>query len=76
MEPQFKELSLEEVIRQVAKIYTGMEINIHGGVKIVGDERLLRDMFFNLFNNSSENPKGMGLGLAIVKHIAELHGWR
>ncbi len=54
VEPQFKELSLEEVIRQVAKIYTGMEINIHGDVKIVGDERLLRDMFFNLFNNSLE----------------------
>ncbi|MFN4012709.1 MAG: sensor histidine kinase [Aquificaceae bacterium] len=56
VEPQFKELSLAEIIKQVAKIYTGgvIEVDIKGDIRIVGDERLLRDMFFNLFNNSLE----------------------
>ncbi|MFN3947401.1 MAG: ATP-binding protein [Aquificaceae bacterium] len=54
VEPQFRELSLAEVISHVAKIYTGIEISVQGDARIVGDERLLRDMFFNLFNNSLE----------------------
>lgn len=54
VEPQFKELYLGDLIKQVSKIYEGLEIQIEGDMKITGDERLLRDMLFNLFNNSLE----------------------
>ncbi len=54
VEPEFKELNLTDLIRQVARIYEDLMIEVNGSIKVVGDERLLRDMFFNLFNNSLE----------------------
>ncbi|MCY0866416.1 MAG: HAMP domain-containing protein [Aquificaceae bacterium] len=54
VEPNFKELELGDLIRQVASIYEGIRIEVEGNLRVMGDERLLRDMFFNLFNNSLE----------------------
>ncbi|MCX8060828.1 MAG: ATP-binding protein [Aquificaceae bacterium] len=54
VEPQFAELQLEELAQQVARMYGDMQVQVEGKLRILGDERLLRDMFFNLFNNSLE----------------------
>jgi len=54
VEPNFRELELGDLIRQVASIYEDIKIEVEGSLKVIGDERLLRDMFFNLFNNSLE----------------------
>ncbi|MDW8066432.1 MAG: HAMP domain-containing protein [Aquificaceae bacterium] len=54
LEPQFSQLELGELIREVARIYQDLKIEVSGELKVVGDERLLRDMLFNLFNNSLE----------------------
>lgn len=62
VEPEFKELNLAELIKQVARIYEDLRIEVNGNIKVIGDERLLRDMFFNLFNNSLEwGAKGVWL---------------
>jgi two-component system nitrogen regulation sensor histidine kinase NtrY len=53
-EPQFGEVDMGATLRQMAGLYEGLEIEVMGELKLVGDERLLRDMFFNLFNNSLE----------------------
>ncbi len=53
-EPQFKDVDLGDLLRQVSRLYEGLSIEVYGSLKVAGDERLLRDMFFNLFNNSLE----------------------
>ncbi|MCS7308101.1 MAG: ATP-binding protein [Aquificaceae bacterium] len=52
VEPEFKELYLGEVLRNVAKMYEDLKVEVRGDLKVLVDERLLRDMFFNLLNNS------------------------
>ncbi|MDW8032931.1 MAG: HAMP domain-containing protein [Aquificaceae bacterium] len=54
VEPQFKELEVEELIKQVARMYEGLQVSVEGRLRITGDDRLLRDMLFNLLNNSLE----------------------
>ncbi len=63
-EPQFRELDLGEMLRQMSKLYEDLSIQVVGSLKVVGDEGLLRDMFFNLFNNSLEwGAKGVWVEL-------------
>ena len=38
----------------MASIYEDIKIEVEGSLKVIGDERLLRDMFFILFNISLE----------------------
>ncbi|MCS7171438.1 MAG: HAMP domain-containing protein [Aquificaceae bacterium] len=54
VEPRFTELELGELIRHVARIYEDLKVNVDGSLRVLGDERLFRDMLFNLFNNSVE----------------------
>ncbi len=53
-EPQFREVDLGELLHQMARLYEGLSVEVSGSLRVLGDERLLRDMFFNLFNNSLE----------------------
>ncbi len=53
-EPQFREVDLGELLHQMARLYEGPSVEVSGSLRVLGDERLLRDMFFNLFNNSLE----------------------
>ena len=54
--PKFREMTLSEVIEDLKKIYssTGLEITLRGDRKITGDPDMLREMFYNLINNSIE----------------------
>lgn len=54
VEPNFENINLKELLLEMVKLYTDMRIEVKGDLQMLGDRRLLRDMFFNLLNNSLE----------------------
>ncbi len=54
IKPDFSRLDLGQLLRNIGRLYSQLEINVSGSLEVMGDERLLRDMFYNLLNNSLE----------------------
>lgn len=54
IEPKFEPLSLKELLTDIGRLYSGLELRIEGDAVCMADRRLLRDLFLNLFNNSLE----------------------
>ncbi|SHK45600.1 sensor histidine kinase [Thermocrinis minervae] len=54
VKPQVEKLNIAEVIRDVARFYPNLEVEIEGTKEVYADKNLLRDFLFNLFNNSLE----------------------
>ncbi len=52
--PTFQRLSLRNLIEDLKKLYTVLNIDIQGDKIVNGDINLLKDMYMNLFNNSLE----------------------
>ena len=53
---RLEELQLSEVLNQVRRLYssTGVEIKVEGDIRLRADRSLLRELFYNLINNSIE----------------------
>lgn len=54
VEPKPEPLSLGELLKDIARLYSELEVKIEGDAVCVADKRLLRDFFLNLLNNSLE----------------------
>ncbi len=52
-----RKINLFELLEEVRKVYlsTGVDIEIIGEKMVIGDEGILKEIFFNLINNSIEN---------------------
>ena len=52
-----KKINLSELLEEVRKVYlnAGVTIEVSGNKTIIGDEGILKEVFFNLINNSIEN---------------------
>ncbi|WP_461829071.1 sensor histidine kinase, partial [Aquifex sp.] len=52
-----KKIRLSHLLEEVKRVYlnTGIKIEIEGDREVVGDEGILKEVFFNLINNSIEN---------------------
>ena len=50
-----EKISLESLIREVSRLYAGIDIEIKGKKEVYGDKNLLKEVFYNLINNSVEN---------------------
>ncbi len=52
-----KKLKLSKLLEEVKKVYlnTGLEVRVKGDKEVIGDEGILKEVFFNLINNSLEN---------------------
>lgn len=52
-----KKINLSELLEEVRRVYlsTGVSIEVKGEKTVIGDEGILKEVFFNLINNSIEN---------------------
>ncbi|GAB6066107.1 PAS domain-containing sensor histidine kinase [Aquifex pyrophilus] len=60
-------IKLEELVKEVSRLYTGVDIKVKGEKEVYGDRNLLKEVFYNLINNSVEN----GASLIIVEINSE-----
>ena len=63
-----KKICLGKLLEDVKKVYinTGINIEIEGDKTVIGDESILKEVFFNLINNSLEN-KAKNIHIKITK---------
>jgi len=52
-----RDVRISEVVGEIAKLYSsvGLKVSVEGDRVVKGDPSLLRDLFYNLINNSLEN---------------------
>lgn len=52
-----KKINLSRLLEEVRRVYlnTGLDIKVEGDREVIGDEGILKEVFFNLINNSIEN---------------------
>ncbi len=55
-ELRIEELSLSELISEVGRLYSqaGIRVKVEGDRRVKGDASMLRELFYNLINNSTE----------------------
>ena len=51
---RFEWVDLRDILEELKKLYSTVEINVEGNKRVRGDVNMLKDMFMNLFNNSIE----------------------
>jgi len=52
-----EELSLRELLEEIKKVYrhAGLKLEVKGDKRVLGDRNLLKEVFYNLLNNSLEH---------------------
>lgn len=72
-----KQINLPQLLEEVKKVYlnAGINIEVKGEKTVIGDEGILKEVFFNLINNSIENgAKSIRIELNQEKLIYEDDG--
>ena len=72
-----KKINLSELLEEVRRVYlnTGVSIEVKGEKTVIGDEGILKEVFFNLINNSIENgARNIRIEITSEKLIYEDNG--